>query len=369
MPTPATPIIQFGTSRFLQAHADLFIGEALATGSAVGPVTVVQSSGSAERAGRVAALVRPEGYRVRIRGLRDGQDVDSLQQVTSLQRGLSTATDWDEVKRVFVEEVSHVLSNTADTGFNPQPQDTDAVFDQNMSYPAKLQLLLRARFKAGAAPLTILPTELIERNGEVLKARVLELAGTDDAAYANWLADDVTWVNSLVDRIVSEPIEPAGAVAEPYALWAIERQPGLVLPCEHPCIEVVGSLDAPESLKLFILNLGHTYMADAWQKNPQGTESVKDYLDIDSVRADLLDLYDREVLPGFAAAGMEDEARAYVATTLDRFRNPFLFHRIGDIAGNHQQKISRRIAAFLDWSRAQGGTQSTPRLDAIVAQH
>ena len=42
-----TPILQFGTSRFLQAHADLFISEALARGEALGPVTVVQSSGDA----------------------------------------------------------------------------------------------------------------------------------------------------------------------------------------------------------------------------------------------------------------------------------------------------------------------------------
>ena len=40
-----TPILQFGTSRFLQAHADLFISQAMTQGSALGPVTVVQSSG------------------------------------------------------------------------------------------------------------------------------------------------------------------------------------------------------------------------------------------------------------------------------------------------------------------------------------
>lgn len=36
-----TPIVRFGTSRFLQAHADLFISEALKGGRAVGPITVV----------------------------------------------------------------------------------------------------------------------------------------------------------------------------------------------------------------------------------------------------------------------------------------------------------------------------------------
>ncbi len=65
-------------------------------------------------------------------------------------------------------------------------------------------------------------------------------------------------MNSLVDRIVSEPILPVGAIAEPYALWAIERQPGMVLPCEHDDIVVTDELAHYERLKLLMLNLGHT---------------------------------------------------------------------------------------------------------------
>ena len=47
-----TPVIQFGTSRFLQAHADLFLSE----GTPAVAVTVVQTSGDPARAGRLAAL-------------------------------------------------------------------------------------------------------------------------------------------------------------------------------------------------------------------------------------------------------------------------------------------------------------------------
>ena len=62
------PIVQFGTSRFLQAHADLFVSEAMARGEAIGPIAVVQSSGDPTRARRVSALAK--GYDVRLRGLR-----------------------------------------------------------------------------------------------------------------------------------------------------------------------------------------------------------------------------------------------------------------------------------------------------------
>ena len=80
----------------------------------------------------------------------------------------------------------------------------------------------------------------------------------------NWVGEECLWVNSLVDRIVSEPLEPLGAVAEPYALWAIEDQPGLELPCRHGAIVVAADLKPYERLKLFILNLGHTYLAELW---------------------------------------------------------------------------------------------------------
>ncbi len=56
-------IIQFGTSRFLQAHVDLFVHEARGAGQDVGPVTVIQTSGSAERAGASQLLGLPRATR------------------------------------------------------------------------------------------------------------------------------------------------------------------------------------------------------------------------------------------------------------------------------------------------------------------
>ena len=78
---------------------------------------------------------------------------------------------------------------------------------------AKLMQLLFARFQAGGQKLTVMPAELIARNGETLRARVLELSAPLSADFAGWASENVVFANSLVDRIVSEPLEPAGAVA------------------------------------------------------------------------------------------------------------------------------------------------------------
>lgn len=366
MPATVTPILQFGTSRFLQAHADLFFSEARKAGQDCGPVTVVQTTRDAARARRLAALSAPEGFPVRVRGLSGGALIDREVRVTSIRRTLSVA-DWAEVTRIAVEEAEILLSNTGDTGFQPQPTDSGP-FDPAMSYPAKLLTLLEARHAAGGQSLQILPTELVSANGEVLRDRVLVLAEGRSAAFRDWLRGGVIWGNSLVDRIASEPLEPAGAVAEPYALWAIARQPGLVAPCLHPAVQIVEDLARVEALKLFILNLGHTVMAESWLKAPEAVPLlVRDWLADAALSARLREIYATEVLPGFAAAGFGAEAQAYVATTLERFANPFLDHRISDIAQNHAQKIGRRIRAFLHWAEAAGDRGAKPVLRGIAA--
>ena len=360
-----TPIIQFGTSRFLQAHADLFISEAMRQGQEAGPVTVVQTSGSADRAGRLAAFDgRP--LPIIVRGLENGVSVDRTEYTTCLVRGLSTAIDWGETERIFVEEAEHVISNTGDTGYAIPDGEfiSDAV---PTSFPAKLTKLLFARWSAGGAPLTILPCELIPNNGIVLRDLCLEIARRSNVpeAFITWLGERCIWANTLVDRIVSEPLEPAGAIAEPYALWAIEKQDGLALPFTHPSIQFVDDLSVIERLKLFILNLGHTCLAEWWiTGNRPGDENVRQILEDKAIAADLDAILDDEVLPILEAAGIE-EAPAYRETVMGRFKNPFLDHRLSEIAKNHTEKKRRRLGGILDLAAEVYLDPDFPKLAAI----
>ncbi|SEO84517.1 tagaturonate reductase [Methylobacterium sp. ap11] len=372
---PTRRVVQFGTSRFLQAHADLFIHEARAAGQEAGPVTVVQTSGSAARAGRVAAFGSPGGYPVIVRGIADGAPVERRITVTSIDRGLSAATDWDAVTALVVEEADILLSNTGDTGYAiPESDRGTGWLDAHppASFPGKLAQLLHRRWQAGGRPLTVLPCELVHRNGRVLQGLVLDLAAEAGLpeAFSAWLREGATFTDTLVDRIVSEPIEPVGAVAEPYAIWAIERRPGLTVPCEHPCIVLADDLEPYERLKIHILNLGHTFLAEIWQREGRpADETVREILADPAVRARLDALYRDEVVPGFSARGMEAQARDYVAATLDRFLNPYLNHRIADIAQNHVQKVERRVDAFLAWVAETGAALPAPVLRALAAAY
>lgn len=354
-----TPILQFGTSRFLQAHADLFVSEAMKQGAALGPITIVQTTGSSERSGRLAALGAPGGFPVHLKGKRDGQVIDEIIQVTSVERALSAISQWADVERIFVGETKLVICNTADRGYDVS-QESDAMSAAvPTSFPGKLTKLLAARHRHSGERLTILPAELIPQNGDRLKEIVTTLAKTwqlgDD--FLAWLDEKVIFSNTLVDRIVSEPIEPAGAVAEPYALWAIQSRPGLTLPCSHPDIVVAPDIGRCEQLKLFILNLGHTFLTDRWAKaDLDRNMTVKALLARPDMRDALERLYADEVVPGFALMGMGEAASAYVRQTIERFENPFLQHRLTDIVQNHEEKIRRRMGGFLDWSGAEAPT-------------
>ncbi|RWB76593.1 MAG: mannitol dehydrogenase family protein [Mesorhizobium sp.] len=367
---PATGLVmQFGTSRFLQAHADLFLHEAREAGQAVPPIVVVQTTGAAEREARLAGLSAPAGFPVIVRGLEGGNPIERRISCKSVTRGLSAGRDWATVTELFLQ-ARFVISNTADAGYAVAAGEGAEGLEGKAplaSFPGKLAQLLYARWHAGGAPLTCLPCELVSRNGQVLKklVRGIAVAAGAPADFLSWLDAQVLFANTLVDRIVSEPIEPAGAVAEPYALWAIEKAPGLALPCEHPSIVLVDDLEPYERLKLHILNLGHTFLAEAWRNEGRAEqETVKSMLADPGVRAQLDRLYENEVVPGFAARGMELEARGYVQTTMDRFLNPYLNHRVADIAGDHALKVRRRIAGFIEWA----GT-SAPILESIVARH
>jgi tagaturonate reductase len=171
----------------------------------------------------------------------------------------------------------------------------------------------------------------------------------------------------LVDRIVSEPLEPWARSPSPM-LCGRSRTSGLEVPCRHPAIVVTADLNPYERLKLFILNLGHTYLAEVWKRESGAPKlTVREAIADEATRAKLDTLYDEEVLPVFAGIGMRDGAEAYLKSVIERFSNPFLNHRLSEIFTNHEAKKRRRFGGLIDLARANDVRVSLPRLKAALA--
>lgn len=365
------PILQFGTSRFLQAHADLFIDEALARGEALGRITVVQSTANPQSARRLDAFRSGDGYPVRIRGLQQGVAVDREQRVHAIAAALHADEQWPAIVEQAAGPARVIISNTADQGYALDRADHPGLLNGSAaprSFPAKLLVLLHHRYRRGAGPITLLPCELVANNGRVLRDLVLGLAHEWelDQGFIAWLDGGCVWVNSLVDRIVSEAIEPAGAVAEPYALWAIERQAGMLLPCSHPRMVLTDDLEPYERRKLFLLNLGHSLLAEHWRRagRPAG-DTVRAALADPDMARELDTVWRDEVLPVLDALG-DTEARAYLVQVRERFANPYLEHRLADIARHHEEKLRRRMLPVVALAARLQLRLRQPRLRAAL---
>ena len=167
----AFPILQFGTSRFLQSHVDLFIDQRLR-----------------RRPGRRQNRRRPDdgfaGERAPPRLLQcrqtlqastsaaslEGARVDEWVEVASIGRGVDANADWPALEGLFVE-ARWIVSNTGDRGYELSEDDRYET-PVPRSFPGKLTKLLHARFLTGRPAPTLFPCELIEANGDKLRALV-----------------------------------------------------------------------------------------------------------------------------------------------------------------------------------------------------
>jgi tagaturonate reductase len=369
MKTLPETVLQFGSGRFLRAFADFFIHRANQSGQNVGRVVIVQSTGGE----RAAGLNKQAGrYHVVVRGLEAGQVVDRVESVESVSRAISTSSDWLAVFELARSpDLRVILSNTTESGYDLDPADGPADAPPR-SFPAKLLAVLRERQSAGLPGLTIIPCELREHNADLLREIVLDLARkwhlSEDLQ--EWIARDCVWLNTLVDRIVTgtpadHPLlanDPMLLACEPYALWAIQQKPGAPPFLTDPAIVWTPDVQPYFLRKVRVLNGAHTALLI--KATPRGFLTVREAVNDAELGAWLERLLFEEIVP--VLEGRVDDAPGFARQTLERFRNPFIEHKLADIAAHHAKKVAVRLvptrAEFLD----KFGRQP-PLLDEVLS--
>jgi fructuronate reductase len=230
--------------------------------------------------------------------------------------------------------------------------------------PARLAAGLAARRRADAGPITLVPCDNLPHNGEVATRVVHDLAEMVDPDLAGWMADSVAYVTTMVDRITPRTTEEdvravaeatglqdrAPVATEPFHEWVLSGS----FPGGRPRWEDAGATFtediAPfEERKLWLLNGGHSLLAYAG--SARGHETVAEAVADDACREWLQEWWDE-------AAGYlpfpEPEVAAYRAALLDRFANPRMRHRLGQIADDGSQKLPVRVLPTLRQERAAG---------------
>jgi len=363
-------VLQFGAGRFLRAFVDRFVQNANDEGQSIGRVVIMQST-----PGQRADLLnsQPEGYHVVVRGCVDGKLVERTERVNAVSRALIAQNQWTDVLAVARSpDLRFLVTNATEAGYAVDPTDrADSAPPQSM--PAKLTRVLFERFQAGRGPLVLLPCELIEGNANKLCEIVTGLARSWSlpAEFNTWLTENCQWLNNLVDCIVTpgpadHPLAAHDQLlvsAEPYSLWAIQQpQQGEPDLFRHPAIRVVDDLSPYYLRKVRILNGLHSAMAAKFR--PQGFETVLHVVtDREAVRWLRALLYE-EIVPTICHRAAD--VAEFADETFDRLRNPFLAHKLADIAANHGAKVAVRLKPTRDEYAKLFG-RSPSKLDEVLA--
>jgi tagaturonate reductase len=361
-------VLQFGAGNFLRAFADLFLHHANEQGQAVGRVVVVQSTGDA----RANLLNQTDGrYHVVVRGLENGQVVDRVEECASISRALFANSQWADVLAVAASPaLKFVLSNTTEAGYALDPADQMEGAPPK-SFPAKLTAVLHARWQAKQPGVTVMPCELLEDNADKLRGIVHQTADGWNlpAEFKTWVENDCVWLSSLVDRIVpgkpdEHPLlaaDPLLLMAEPFAFWALQTKPAAATWVEHPAILRTTDVKPFFLRKVRILNGAHTALVT--KVGLKRFTTVREALDDDATRAWLERLLFEEIVP--TLEGRVDGPEQFARQTIERFRNPFLKHRLDTIVVQHAAKREVRLVPTFEEFQAKFG-RVPPLLDDVL---
>lgn len=214
---------------------------------------------------------------------------------------------------------------------------------------------LARRRAAGIAPFTVLCCDNLPANGKTVRGVVARFAELRDPDLARFIATEVAFPCTMVDRIVPATtdadrqeladqfgIRDAWPVAtESFSQWVIEDQF-----CNgRPRFELAGAqmvADAApyEAMKLRLLNGSHSTLA--YLGYLAGHETVSDAIGAPGFSALVRGLMDEEVTPTLTIPPEADLTR-YKDALLARFANPALRHRTWQIAMDGSQKLPQRL--------------------------
>jgi tagaturonate reductase len=352
-------VIQFGTGMLLRGLIDEVIHTANERNLFHGKVAVVKSL---RGDGKNYFAEQQYQYTVFVSGFVNKEHVHSHHINHSIAYVWQAENDWLHIQQQFIQpSVEFIISNTTEAGL--VYEEENILQGVPHTYPAKLTALLYHRFKQlPLADLFIIPTELIENNGNVLKAHVLHHAKVNrlPVAFYEWLNEKIHFCNSLVDRIVTKAsaelvaqLNYTDALAiqtEPYYLWAIECEKKFhqhfQFAAGNENVIVAEDISYYRERKLRLLNGLHTFAACKGYLTYSNT--VYEMMENAQMRLFIDELLD-EMIPAMRPH-YQNHLQDFAATVLQRFFNPHLKHSLLDICFECTAKMKyRNIPLLKQW--------------------
>lgn len=234
-----------------------------------------------------------------------------------------------------------------------------------VSAPGLIVRALQLRRAAGMPPFTVLCCDNLPANGETAARIVTGFAAMRDRELAAYIADEVAFPSTMVDRIVPATtdedrrlVEAATGLAdawpvvtEPFSQWVVEDRFGSARPpLEQVGVQLVADVRPYELMKLRMLNGSHSTIA--YLGYLAGHEYVSQAIADPALRTLIRDLMTEEAMP--TLAGELGDLGAYRDALIERFANPALKHRTWQIAMDGSQKLPQRLLGTIRDRLARG---------------
>jgi fructuronate reductase len=374
---PAAPvrIVHLGIGNFFRAHAAWYTEHApdradwgIAAFTGRSPATAV------------ALDAQDSLYTLLVRGR-----VDSRPEVISSLSAVHAADDLAALRGYLASpDLAVVTLTVTEAGYRRAPSgdlDTaspdvgadiaalrdDPVAATMHTTPGRLVAGLLARRTANGGPIAVVPNDNVPDNGEMCARVVGQFAAAVDDTLADWIAGNVSFVTTMVDRItprttdedraeVSRQLgvdDPETVPTEPFSEWVLagdfpRGRPGW----DIPGARFVDDVRPFEQRKLWLLNGSHSLMAYAG--SIRGHDTVADAFADPVVRRWVQDWWDA------ASAHLSlpaDDLAAYREALRERYANANVRHLLAQIAADGSQKIPIRAVPVIAAGAAAGATR------------
>ena len=189
--------------------------------------------------------------------------------------------------------------------------------------------------RTSSTPLAVMACENAIGATDNLKSFVAASASAAEMARAQF-------ANTAVDRIVpvQESTEGLDVTVEAFSEWVIDRTPFNGVEPVIPDAHFVDNLAPYIERKLFTVNTGHASIAYLGLR--AGARHIAEALAITSVAVVVDGVLDETTRMLVARHGLDEaDQRAYVAQTLERFRNPDLDDELIRVGRQPLRKLSR----------------------------
>lgn len=360
--TAVTPgIVHLGLGAFCRAHLAVYTDDVLAAGATDWGIVGVGLRSPDSR-----DALKPQDCLFSVFSRQAGGDqlrvigsiLDALVLPDDLSRALSLmAAPSTRIVTLTVTEKGYCQD--AATGAldesNPAIRDDLAHPSAPRTVPGLLTEAIRMRRAAGLRPFTVLVCDNLAQNGVTVRGIVVRFAELIDPDLSRFIAGNVAFPCTMVDRITPATREEDRAaiaqgfgiadawpvVCEPFHQWVIEDH----FPLGRPRWEDAGALLVKdvhpfETMKLRCLNGAHSTLA--YLSVAAGIETIAEAMSDAQFRAVIHRLWNDDLIPTLPAIPGTDP-KAYTALLEDRFLNPGIRHRTLQISSDGSQKLPPRL--------------------------